>query len=799
MATATLPALEIVPGQLAPFDYSPEENTPVEQEEQTALTELCSNASQRDMASRRWEVEQSWEARLFDRGYQFLLPRKGGGWQLPGNSTAYGPYSQQVASMYETNIYTPYEQIIVSALTRQIPKVRFEPDNPDDDGDITAAEAAEDYRKVFSRNNDLKTLHTDMARYLWTDGRAAVFTRYVKDAQRFGYEEQEESVVPEDESQSPVLPNTQADGGQDNAGISGQPGQTPKQPKGREVVNVYGKLEVKVPMNTSDLSDCHFLQFSKEYDISIAKAMFPDIEKKIQPSAGPGENELDRIARINCSLALAASYVTGDAMVKDVTVQRCWLRPAAFMDCKLPEIRDSLLAKFPEGCLVVHAGKAFAFARPECMDDHWTLLHAMPGDSQNRAGLGSWLISLQKRVNNWIDLMNDFFIRTVPSRYADSEAFNIDALRSQTNTPGNWVSFTRQPGVPFAELMGTDPAITHQSELPAFIEKFINELSQLLSGGYPALAGGDTEGNDTASGIAMQRDQALGRLASVWHSIQGATANYHRQAVMCAARCRESDIKESVPGSDALIVELDDLKGNVLCFPEADSNFPESWTERQGRFTALLQESKNPFVQQLLSVPKNMKVAKDAVGLTDFEIPQADSVDKQLGEFEVLMKSGPMPNPKLVEAEQKIPELQAQGIPPDKMAQLTQVMQSIPKEVSTVPIDEQFDIHEVEYQTCVDFINSPKGRKMKNGSDEDKAAIDNIKTHAMEHFAVMQKNAKGPATKPPSESINFKDLPADGQVQLAGQAGIKLDEQKLLAAKAAELATKSTPQAGAIQ
>ena len=41
--------------------------------------------------------------------------------------------------------------------------------------------------------------------------------------------------------------------------------------------------------------------------------MFPDKADKIKPgSAGAGENELDRIARINVALALEASYVTGD-------------------------------------------------------------------------------------------------------------------------------------------------------------------------------------------------------------------------------------------------------------------------------------------------------------------------------------------------------------------------------------------------------------------------------------------------------------------------------------------------------
>jgi hypothetical protein len=797
--TTALPSIDIQPGELGPWDYSAKDAVELTEEEQNTITGLCELASQRDMAARRWEVEQAWEARLFDRGYQFLLPRKGGGWQLPGNSTAYGPYSQQVASMYETNIYTPYGQIITSALTRQIPKVRFEPQDPESDGDITAADRADDYRKVFSRDNDLKKLHTDWARYSWTDGRILLYTRHVKDAQRFGYEEEQAAVVPEDET--PGADNG-SNAGQVPAGDGGgtsvlaEQAQPPVQkiPRGQEVVEVFGKLEHKLPMNTNGLEG-HFVQIAKEYDVATARAMFLMVADKITPSSGPGENELDRIARINCGLALAASYVTGDAMVKDVTVQRCWFRPAAFMEPTVKaEMRDKFLQLFPEGCLVVHAGKQFVYARPECMDDHLTVSYASAGDGQNRAGLGAWMISIQKRVNNWIDLMNDFFIRTVPSRYADSEAFNIDALRQQTNVPGNWVSFKRQPGVPFAELFGTDPTITHQPELPAFIERFTGELAQLCSAGYPALSGGDTQGNDTASGIAMQRDQALGRLANAWHYIQGATASYHRQAVMAAASCREGAIKQSIPGSDALIVEIADLRGNVLCFPEADTNFPEAWTERQARLTTLMQDAgKNPLLAKLLSSTKNLKLIKDGIGLQDLEIPENDSVDKQLGEFELLLKSGPMPNPQLVQAQEAAKELPAQGAPPEAMQQLQQAMQQIPPEVSTVKIDEQFDNHEVEYETCVEFINSPKGRKMAHGTPDEQESLQNIKMHAMEHFAVLQKNKNNAPAKPPSESINFKDLPPDGQVEMAQQAGIILNPQQLLAQKAAELASKSQP------
>src|SRR5579862_3906072 len=304
-------APQLPDGTLAPYDASSEEYANLSPDAQKALTELCRKAAQRDMASRRFEVEQAWEARLFGRGYQHLLPRKGGGWQLPQDGQG-GAYAARVtSSLLPTNVYSPYGQIITAALTREVPDVIWQPENPDNDGDITTAEASEDYTKVFRRVNDLAVMHTELAWYLWNDGRSLIYTRHVKDAQRFGYEEPEDQspVVPETEgapqSGQPAGNESPAVGGEQEGGTGNESGQpVVRTPRGQEIAEVFGKLEHKVPMNTKDLSQCHFCIISKEYDKSIAKAMCPNIADEIQPSAGPGENELDRIARINVSLAL---------------------------------------------------------------------------------------------------------------------------------------------------------------------------------------------------------------------------------------------------------------------------------------------------------------------------------------------------------------------------------------------------------------------------------------------------------------------------------------------------------------
>jgi hypothetical protein len=807
---------EFQPGELESFDYSVHDFADLTEDEQNELRSLCSQASKRDTAARRMEVEQCWEARLFKRGYQYLLPRYGGGWELPGYASGYGA-KQQVnqARLYETNIYGAHCDIITSALVRDIPQCRFYPFNPDYGPDVTAADKAEDFALIFARNNDLRSLHTQIADYLCTDGRVLLYTRMVLDGQRFGFEDEAdaEPLVPEDETtgepQSPNIEEGQETDDEENQ----SPVKSGRKPRGREITEVLGKLEHKVPINTRDIYGMDFIQAYWDMHIARAKAKFPWKAKEIKPGGnGISEIELDRIARLNSALALPGTYVTGDTFNRDVTLQYNWLRPASFMECKDDNCKARFFELFPDGVLVIFAGSTFIGARNECMDDHLHVIQAFPGSGQNRIALMTKVLSVQKRLNNWIDLLNDFFIRTVPKTWMDTNAFDVEAVQARGNIPGDRGGFQRQPGVPGAELIFVEPTPQHQPELPQFIQFFFTDYPEMLSGALPSLFGAESN-TDTVGGISMQRDQALGRLASPWGALQAATAVYHRQGVQQAAICREklgqSQISESIPGENGPItLEISDLKGNILCYPESDSNFPETWVQRQSRFQQLMTEAGtgNPTILKLLSVPKNMRIAKDAVGLQDLEIPEADSVEKQQGEFEILLKTGPVPNPKLVQAqkqfEQSLQQAQAAGQGAQfaqQAPQVMQAMQGIPPEVSTVQVmQDASEDHETEAETCKEWLNSSEGRKFKNGTPEEKQAWANVHLHWQEHSDMADKLKPPAANKPPSESITaaVDKMPPGVAAQLLEKYyGLPASPKDFAEQDAAELEGKITEKA----
>jgi hypothetical protein len=751
------------------------------------------------------ETEQAWEAVHFDRGYQHLLRGKQGGWILPGQASGYGPASQRNNNtIYDTNIYGSKADIIVAALSREVPKVEFFPANPEYGPDIVAAEEADKFKDIWARNNNLHALLVDCARIFWNEDRVLAWTRYELNGQLYGFEGdgEAEPVVPEDILNPPEGQSTGQEGeeevqeqldspteGEQNEEDVNQevPAEPQKKPRGREVTNLFGKLDHKVPIAVDSIKDMQFIQLYQDLDVAIAKAYAPWIAEKIHPgSDGNSEVELDRIARENVRQAVLGAYVTGDSLQRHTVVKHSWFRPSFFMDEKVSDaVRAELLENFPNGALLVKVGANYAFSRNESMDAHLAIAHPFSGKGQNRRSLGNSMISIQKRINDWVDLQDDFFKRTVPKKWMNAEAFDMEAIKGQTNVPGSTGGFQPQPGLTTADqYIMVEPTPQPQNSLATFIQWFITTLSEEITGALPSLFGAAT-GENTVGNAVIQMDQALQRIGCPWNNIQDLFAECARQAVGCAADCREGQrVSQTVPGRGLVSVNTANLSGNVLCFPEANPAFPESWNQREAKLIKMMGDSAaNPALAQWLFSPANLPILQDGIRMKAFKVPGASSITKQKAEFEVLLRSGPMPNPKvqqvqevLDQAAEKMNQLTAVGqqMPPENMAALQQMQQlqkSLPPQVSTVPVaQDESELHAVEAGQCLDWMNSSEGQKFKYGTPQQRAGYANVKLHWTEHMAQAKQiaAANAPPDKPPSESISadISKMPTPVAIQL---------------------------------
>src|SRR5215472_2323785 len=322
---------EFLPGELCAVDAVREEDLVdldeddgsglTREEKEGVLKTLADHASQRDLTSYRLEIRDAWQARYFWRGNQHLLPGKNGAWVLPSSILVGGQsYDDQQS---ETNIYLAFGDTIIAALTAGTPSVRFEPDDPTNPSDQTAADNSDGARRLIERQNDMIVLQEDISRYLWTDGRAAVYTRYVIDGQRFGFSRESEgddelSYLPELGGEGPGEGAGAADGGK---------------PRGQEVIECFGALEVKVPIQANDINACDYLQLSREFDITRMKTKYPDKARDIQAMQAPSAtNEYARLARMSIMTGMRPSNMSNDAMTHQTTEQLSWFRPPFYRE-----------------------------------------------------------------------------------------------------------------------------------------------------------------------------------------------------------------------------------------------------------------------------------------------------------------------------------------------------------------------------------------------------------------------------------------------------------------------------------
>jgi len=797
---------EFLPGELCPVDATndrvqldsePGEDGLTKEDKENCLAGLADKASQRDLTSRRLEIRDAWKARYFYRGNQYLLSTRGGAWVLPHMVLMGGQSFDDHND--ETNIYLAFADTINAALTAGLPSVRFEADDPTNPADISAAENSEGARRLIERANDMIVVQEDIARFLWTDGRACVYTRYVVDGQRFGYEK--ESDVDDELSYLPELE-----------------GETPPQgaergkPRGQEVIEAFGAIETKLAIQANDIHGTDYLRLSREFDITRMKSKYPDSADHIEALKSPtAESEYERLARTSIMMGMRPSNMTNDAMTYNVTESLTWLRPSFFREEQDDKLRAWLYATFPKGAMIAQCGKTLCEARNESLDDHWTLIHSRPGDGMHRPANGQPLLPLQEKLNDCMDLVHQSFMHLIPIVWVDPEGLDVQALNEAQRKPGQYRKLARKPDKELSANFYAEPQLQIAEGLLVYLEKLFGEWAQFLVGAFPALFGGNTGSNDTASGIQSQRDQALGRVGLTWRNIRAGYARIIRQAVQCAAEFRNSPMSGEVPGAGGIKqkinIDPDDLKGNIRCFPDSDEAFPESWVAQRAVWTQAAQQAeKNPMFAAIFQKVRNLMVAKDKIGLPELVVPGADAAAKQAGETMLLLQEGPVPNPAIEQLKQSMPPSLATA-PPEAQQMAAQVLQQkiaqLPPVVSTVKVF-RLDNDAAHMDEIETWAESPEGIRAQNENPEGFA---NVMAHYDEHAAqkAQKDAAKAPPaeSKPPSESMNFKDMPPEGQVQMAAKVGIKLDLNKLQAEdaqdKAAEAAKAASPPASGNQ
>ncbi len=518
---------------------------------------------------------------------------------------------------------------------------------------------------------------------------------------------------------------------------------------GQEVISVVGGLELNTPVWANEMYEYPYLQWSMEVHRAKLKASYPHAADKIQMGGPQSADEVyARSTRVAISQGLPMTH-PGDALFNLITFSRTWIRPWSFYAIEDKSVRDALLALFPDGCYVAYAGDTYCESRNESMDDRWRVMHALPGDGQNRPSVGDSLVQIQERYNTLSNIQAETYEYGIPPIYADPQVLDFDALANQTAEPAAHYPARSRPGQPLsAGFFQPAPAqvppdlVRHQQEL-------MGPVAQFLTGLFPAVFGGEMDSQKTATGYGMARDQALGRLGLVWRRLKTFYSDVMLLSVDCFRKNRPEDAEIPIlgPGGEfeSRWVRLADLKGNIQAHPESDETFPRQKSQQRAVVQQLMASS-DPMIQQALADPANIGFVKGLLGLSDLVVPGEDSRNKQLREIDLLLAGAP-----IAVAGGRGAGVPAAGVAKDSEENRRQDAGATL--APSVPVDLLFDNHAIELEECRRWANSEAGQVAHL---ENPVGFANVRTHAEAHlraiglaYASQQTNADGAATTPP--------------------------------------------------
>lgn len=673
------------------------------------------------------------------------------------------------------NMLRPYGESIVGVLTTTLPRNKYYPADADCIDDINTAKAYVNIERKISRDNEMKTKIVQMIVQLLIGGFFGIYnyshsshkygtvvdqtmkeeslriTSYEcpecgyeivgnqKDLSSLDqsegveqgldetinepFEEQEEQDEQEDQQeydqleqqvmavscpncQSLVQPMTTVQDVTQEV-----PDKTEITPKSRQIIEVFGPMELKIPTHASKKEEVLWCILEQEVHESLARTLYPQHRDQIMPGSHT-DLAYDRWAR--------SQYENmGELNQYYVTMRKVWLRPSAYEVTGQKECSDLLKELYPGGVLAVFSTNEFLFCEEADMDDCWTfslnpIYKRLYGDPLLKAG-----IPLQETANDLFQAEVETFKHAIPITFADPEALNFETFSSTKNQPGSVYPMKPVAGKSLADSI-TQTSVAHLPQEAEVLEAKVEKLFQFVLGVFPSVFGGPSSGSKTLGEYEQSRGQALQRLnINPWEVINAAYAQMMGKAIKAYADdLLEDEAYVEQKGNSFVNVwirkaELQGQIGEVK--PELSDQFPTTWGQKKAAWLELVGLN-NEMITSILFHPENAGLISQILSIDDLYIPGDDQRNKQLEEIRQLIQAAPEP------------QMDPNGQPIISPESGQPVMQAT---VHIEPVDD----NSVHIAVLSAFICSAVGQALKENNP---GAYANLMLHYQEHEMALQ-------------------------------------------------------------
>lgn len=618
---------------------------------------------------------------------------------------------------FATNFYQMLAFAFVAALSSQVPKSRFLPDDAEKEEDIATAKVSSTVQEIIERKNEVKSLHKQALLELWLSGCYFRHTRYVVDAERAGtHREPEVSVTAQqimpgryvcgkcgettEDKRLPELPksgnraieiqlrssssitqlpdygNYQSPLCRCGAELSPSdyfPSESAEMPtisQYKDVANglvkqdIYGPLHIDVHPRAEELAQTPILNLETEVSVAALRAMYPEKWEAIRDSGGgmSPQNQEEKLAR---SLLYSEGGSRSQFMNEQLpTYSRTWIQSWAFNEIDNKERAEKFKRLFPDGCLLANVGETFLEARAAKLTEEWSWCGTVNGKFGTfPPAVGDAAIPVQERINDTCNITHEYMDRLAGGVIlADQELIGTDEMNGKPIMPGVLNPVKRKKGTS-APLR--DQIVQIKAELDIQIYSYTDKLvfwMQLLVGTPPQIFGGSGDPHiETASGQSQQLSTAMGKLGLFWDNAREESARAAELAVNCASANMNDDWFDVVTDSSGQFrnqyVYMDDMRGSIHAYPETDQGFPMTHAEIKDFWEKLIEwgsSGKNPYANAMLDEPANQEQIAIWTGVPGLVVPGRNMRNKVLQIIDRLRKEQPIV--------QQVPGAQA-GVP----------------------------------------------------------------------------------------------------------------------------------------
>jgi len=575
---------------------------------------------------------------------------------------------------YVINIYRSHGESIVAALSQSVPYWEAFPDDTDNPNDISTAKSRTKLALIIQRHNKAKLRIMEILFKFFNQG-LCIIHRYRDRDEKYGTVKVPKFDKVKVTKQSYDCPDCGAsvydalDGEElvsnprcekcNKDAVLGEKEETTQTqevgkvdlPKAKETWDIYGPLNFKIPYYARNQKECGYA--IKYYDENVAKTWndYPDFRDVITADAA---NSKERWSRT------PSSYITSWMGTGEDTnlcnIKCCWFRPWQLEliagnkdDDDKMVIVEWLKKKYKTGLYVKVICKNVVEVYDTTMDKDLIIRKSSLSSYIHALPVGQPLVAIQEMVNQLANLTIETIEYGIPALFADSAYLDFDTFGQQQSSPGMVTPAKAPAGHNLPEGFFEQKLATPSKEIEIFRNR-LDDDAQFVSGDYPSIYGGPSEGKSRTLGEYVQSGKrALARLSitfehlrELWNDLNTLSVNEHADE-MRTFQYDEKMTQKDGQGFKTIKAMFKDLNSGSS-YAECSENFPVSSDQKMALLMQLLQVP-TPEIMAVLAHPENSKVITQALAFPELYIPGEAQRFKALWAVNILLKSEPQEVP----------------------------------------------------------------------------------------------------------------------------------------------------------